>query len=273
MPGGVGSYHIYEVTALAITEPVSIPHQLELLADSDLEVADSRIYPISGEPLPPGVASYRIQHEMVVNQIGRAKGIQFSHYITPTEFDAYYKPDSCLIALHGRAEVTEDFVKTWQRSGQAVIGSITPYEVNFGKLEPHLEVIRGAWFRFHDPRLSSSGHFGYHVDQSPEYQSAKAVGTLTVLNFLHAYEGLSIPVMVTRKCTIVIQKAIETLELELAIVFDVYHFLNAHGCITKVERRARRSRRTSPNGEAVQDSGKESPLPLIEAIEEIGKSD
>ena len=242
MQPGVRSYRLYHAPHLDIAGPVLISNQLALETPED--VPDSRIAPLTGPLLPTGVQAYSIRHEMVVEQVGKAKGQEFLRFVASHDMEGYQWPARAMIAFRGARPVVRSFAAAWKKRARDALGPIVGYNVDFQKLEPHVSVVEGAWFRFNEPQLTSSAHFGHHVDQSLEYQAAKKIGKMSAMRYWHSFRGETVPIMVGSSCSITIQQPVETIEVDLEIVTDVLDLLQRYGAL-EVSEEGRRSRKTT----------------------------
>jgi hypothetical protein len=194
----------------------------------------------------------RIHHEKPKVIVGRIEGKRFNEIIVEADFYAYRWPTESLLAICAGREWALSFVAAVRKSEGDLIPRVEDLVVEYQKVRPFIREINGGWFKFDDPQLHSSAHFGSHVDGTAEFQRGEALGKITALYYPHAYEGsVELPIMVSSSGTIVLQRRVETLDMELAIVADVYGFLKAHDAIgvkPPPVRRPRSSARTASRG-------------------------
>ena len=212
------SYRLLKASAFPdIKVDYSVPSQLSYLADKEVPATHIQRQHI---PLQEGLESFYITHQLIVHQFGRAQNVEFVEYAAEFHLWAYYRQADGLLLIQGNKDSVADLCYTLNSRASEDF-SLQNYEVDFQKLEPHLEVISGSWFRYKAVSLHAMGIFGNHVDTTAEYQTAKTLGTQTAINFYHTFLGADIPLQITRNAIVVIQANIESLPLEVEIVLDV----------------------------------------------------
>lgn len=171
-----------------------------------------------------GVDRYLCQHDYLtkLKYPGRSRGISFTEFVSPYRFATFlfHEPDGAQPTFWVRTKdaVATDFV---HRLNTLPGFNAIERRVDFERLRPRLQMIKGAWFgEMRAANLSSTAVFGTRVDRSAEFQRAERQGRLHTLNIHHAHNGIDYLLMVTTSGVIVTYHSFETEEDELDVVLD-----------------------------------------------------
>jgi hypothetical protein len=252
------SYRALQAERFPLQESYRIPTQHSYL---DIEIPDTTITR-QNLPIPQEFSSYYVHHEMIVEQFGRAQGINFSRFVAPFEFDMYFRGNDKLLLIQTPKKVCASLVNDLIYTGNF---DIEHFLVDFDILQPYITQVRGAWFKFKEPDLRASGHFGNHVDKSTAYQEALQVGELSSLYMLHDFEGTQLEIQITSDCAIVLYPRVDQISTELSIVSSVLSMLNTVKALSIVS-----SKKTKRGGLSSPDEAQKTKSlgPLFEGLEE-----
>jgi hypothetical protein len=252
------SYRALQAKRFPLQTSYRIPAQDNYLG---IEIRDTTITR-QDLPIPQEFSSYYVHHEMLVEQLGRAKGVDFSCYVAPFEFYMYFRGNDKLLLIQTQKKVCASLVSDFIHTGDFDIEHLV---VNFDTLQPHITYVKGAWFKFKEPDLRASAHFGNHVNQNPAYQEALQTGELSSLFVLHDFEGVQLQIQITSDCAIVLYPRIDQISTELSVVSNVLNMLNTVHALSIVP-----SKKTKYGGLSVPDEAQKTKSlgPLFEELEE-----
>lgn len=220
MLGMAKAYHIFQATRFPVGESFTVPKQSNFL---EIELPDTTLnktfVPVSGDFVP-----YYVHHEMIIQQIGRSKGVEFTHFAAPFEFYLFYRKSDNLLLIQTNKKVCNSLVYDLAGTGDFDIKS---FVVDFDVLQPHVDYVKGAWFKFRAPDRTASAHFGNHVDRSAAYQESLEEGELSSMHLLHYYKEESLQIQITANCGIVLFHQFEEADTELSIVLSVLEMLQS----------------------------------------------
>lgn len=213
---------MYHVTRFrSLDESLIIPTQMAFL---DFTVPDTNIVR-QRTPLPSDFEHYFVQHETLLDLVGRVKDHRFTQCVEHHDLNLFYSPLAKVLFVEGKRKAITDLMKILPKHGYA----LDQYEVDFHQLEPYVKKVRGAWFTFASPDLQSSAFFGDGVDKTPEYRGAKSLGAISSLYLYHEHGLDVVPIMLTRSATVVLQRKIEDVALEIDILLSIYQSLMGRG--------------------------------------------
>jgi hypothetical protein len=255
MTGAVRGYALFRAEPLPVDGTASAAIQYTLDPSENLDLAESTLAIADSSLIPPRITGYEIHHEVLVNQWIKAQGKPYNRFLVPHEFEAFHLPERQLLAFRYKREVVDDFIKHWRLHRRDIVHSLRELEADFSMLDPHVEVITGAWFRFKaNPQLRSSGLFGQGVNRSQEYQAAMKTGERSAMQFQFDHETFSTKIMVTARAGIILLQPFAELALELEVVEAAYAMLDQCGAVKIREQRPRRSRTQTEVGDAAPAS-------------------
>jgi len=254
------SYRALQAKRFPLHQSYTIPTQYSYL---DIEIPDTTIVR-QYLPIPQEFSSYYVHHEMIFEQFGRAKGVDFSQFAAPFEFYMHFRGNDKLLLIQTQKKVCASLVNDLIYTGDF---DIEHFVVNFDILQPYITQVRGAWFKFKEPDLRASGHFGNHVDQSTAYREALQTGELSSLYVLHDFEGAPLQIQITSDCAIVLYTPFDQISTELSVVINVLGMLNAVGALSIVPPKKTKHRGLSSPDEVQKTK---SLGPLFEGLEENG---
>ena len=254
----VKAYRAYNATRFPSGNTYKVASQSNFL---DIELPETTISRID-LLLTESFQAYYIHHEMIVEQIGRAKDIQFTHFAAPFEFNSYIQRASKLLLFQTAKRVCIDLVHRLNSSNDF---DINQYSVDFEVLRPYIKNVRGAWIKFQQANLRTSAHFGNHVDNSLAFQESMQTGQLTSLYILYDYESEQIPIQITSDCAVVLYPNIDEVQIEIDITVSVINWLHSTGALSlATPRKPRKRRMISTSGGQTT----ENPPSLLEVLEE-----
>ena len=171
-----------------------------------------------------GVDRYLCEHDYLtkLKYPGRSRGHIFTEFVSPYRFTAYVvrEPDGTQPTFWVRTKdsVATDFVN---RLNTLPEFNAIERRVDFDRLRPRLQMIKGAWFgEMRAANLSSTAVFGTRVDRSAEFRRAEQQGRLHTLNIHHTHNGIDYLLMVTTSGVVVTYHSFDTEEDELDVVMD-----------------------------------------------------
>jgi hypothetical protein len=251
-------YRAFTVAGFGGRESYVVPTQYNYLG---IEIPDTSLERV-GLPVPEGFVSYFVHHEMIVDQIGRAKDISFTQFAAPFEFHVHFRKSDGLLLVPAPKRVCKSLIRNLE---QGDVLHATHYLVDFERLRPNVDCVKGAWFKFRQPDLRTSGHFGNHVDRSPAYKEALQLGEMSGLYLLHDFCGQLVQVQITSDYGVVLYNTYSELRTELSVVLSVLGMLNEVSAVARVESKKAALKKLSGLG---KEKTRESPVPLSEILEE-----
>jgi len=219
------AYHVFRATSFPREDSFKVPKQSNFLG---IELPDTTLNK-TFIPIPEEFTPYYVHHEMIIQQIGRSKGVEFTHFAAPYEFPLFYRQSDNLVLIQTNKKVCNSLVHDLIRTGSF---SIQPFIVDFDVLQPHVDYVKGAWFKFRDADRTASAHFGNHVDRSSAYQESLEEGELSSMHLLHSYIGETLQIQITSACGIVLFHVFEEATTELSVVLSVYNMLESIAALT-----------------------------------------
>jgi len=252
------SYRAFTATRFPQRDSYVIPAQQSFL---DIEIPDTSIANVD-LPVPKEFISYFVHHEMIVEQVGRAKSVTFTHFAAPFEFYMHLRIADNLLLVQTIKRVCSSLIQDLVQTGDF---EIQHYVVNFDLLRPYVTNVKGAWFKFKEPALRASAHFGNHVDKSQAFQESLQTGEISSLYVLHDFNSEQLQVQITSDCGVVIYPRIDELNTEISIVLSVLGMLEAVGAVGIIP--TKQSKTGKPS---LLDEGKKTKSlgPLFEILEE-----
>ena len=179
------SFHLFRVNSLKHIEKYETTWQLEWMKDDDPLKKEhfKSEYARSRAGFIDGYDEYDASHEFLVQlkMIGRARGIEFTQYVTPYRFKMYLQSGAdtnSYLLVRTKSKVALDFVKRLNAAKEGIeIGRVA---VNVTQMRPYCVRITGAWFgELLAANISTTAVFGDQVDRSKEFEHAESIGKLT----------------------------------------------------------------------------------------------
>lgn len=236
------AFQIYALESFPNETSFQTAEQLSLLTDSEtnVEVSVTRVSRSAAIPNPV-VIQYDAVHDFLfkLQYPGRARGKTFNEFITPYKFPVFVaEPDLRLgfrpILVRTKKNVGNDFIKRLNDKKPGFRAA--PLLLDFNKLRPRLEFIKGAWFgAMKRPNLATTGMFGPHVDRSDEFKHAEASGELKNLIIELEVEDLTHTTMLGSDGAIMLYKPYQTYQDELDVILVALRGL-LKGALTVVVR-------------------------------------
>ncbi|MCI0452292.1 MAG: hypothetical protein L0Z51_07860 [Candidatus Latescibacteria bacterium] len=210
---------------------------ISLLSDMDQnqEEATTQVS-LKEKAFVEGVDRYIVKHDYLVKLVhpGRARGKTFKEYITQYEFPTYLvhaKGKSfATLVVRTKSKVAHDCVRRLNDK----VGSFAtePVEVDFDKVRPQIQHIKGAWFgEMKAANINSTGLFGPHVDLSKEFKHAEGIGKLNAVVVLYPFQDSVRTVMITRNGGVLLYDTFETEEAAFELVQDIRAKLLDHAWV------------------------------------------
>lgn len=214
------AYHAFKAAKFPGRDSFSVPKQSNFL---DIELPDTSLNK-TYLPISEDFVTYYVHHELIIQQIGRSKGVEFTHFAAPFEFYLFFRKSDNLVLIQTNKKVCNSLVHDLIGTGSF---DIKPFVVDFDILQPHVSYVKGAWFKFKEPDRTASAHFGNHVDRSAAYQESLEEGELSSMHLLHSYMGETLQIQITEQCGIVLFHIFEEAKTELSVVLSVYDMLES----------------------------------------------
>ncbi len=176
-----------------------------------------------------GLDKLWVHHRMVVNdngefgvcEDGKYRRMDFSQYLSKTEFPAFLSRAGQFMILQAPKRVCKDLLRHLGKKGEVRLASVY---VQLESLGPDLRDQLGAWFTNVSTEIKAEALFGAGVADTPQYLEASASGTLSSVSITFAAPhcpDAQVTVMLTRLNAVVIYSELPGEAEELALVMAV----------------------------------------------------
>ena len=222
------SYRLFKANSFPeIDNEYILPAQIKLLADKE---SPATVIRRQNLPLSEEFESFYIVHHVLKQQIGITQGVSFNEYLAEFHLWSFYRRSDAILIVQGNKEAVADLFHALNTRGLENF-AIQSYEIDFNKLEAHIQRIKGSWFSFKSATLHAKGLLGDHVDIEPEYEEAKKLGTLTSIKLVHTFRGADISLWITRRAAVVIMQEVASIPYEIEIILNVKQHLLDKGLV------------------------------------------
>jgi hypothetical protein len=167
--------------------------------------------------------SYLIEHEHEVSMYGRVNQVSFARFIRKGFIHAYHSPSQSLALLTGKKDDILDFCKVTASIPEIKIATIA---IDMKALLAKLAEVKLVWFRFPAGMIHASALMGSHLEQTADFEKAKAEGDISTLSFYVQDKDKKVhPIMVTDDGAVVLQDLYQSVADEVELVLHVKKIL------------------------------------------------
>lgn len=164
---------------------------------------------------------FRVLHEILEKRAGRAKGVEFTEFIAPYHFPAYYIRSRGVFMLKTRKEIARSAMKTILEGCNDVHGELKK-KIDLSSVRERIERFKGVWFSVPDsPDISSQAFFGPSVDRDFRFDQASEEGQIINIRMEHAFAGEYFHVGISDDYSMVIFDGGLDEASELELVMDI----------------------------------------------------
>lgn len=228
------SFNFFRLKAFPKETTFATVEQITLLSDTEenMEEASTEVR-LENADFLDGIARYVTTHDFLVKLAypGRARGKTFKEYVSQYVFPMYAmtakRKGFTALVVGTKGKVAHDCVERLNHKIESFAADAL--EVDFNKLRPLIQHIKGAWFgEMKAANLSSTGLFGPHVDLSQEFKHAEGIGKLNALMLQYPHKETLYTVMITKTGGLLLYDAFEAEEPAVELVQDIRSKLLDH---------------------------------------------
>jgi hypothetical protein len=215
------SYLLYEMTEFpppVESAPLTVPYQQPLLDDEEPPKTSLRFE----RSLSDEMHLYKVRHEVRVRRAGRAKGVEFSSFVSPYDFPAYYHRPTQLLMLKAPKDIARGAMRTLTKGGVGVKGEYRKLELQ--SVRSQVERMRGAWFHVEDSaNVTSQGLYGPDIEGDIRFDQALSEGDMSYMLIEYLFREQSFLIGISRDYAVNIARSTAWLDelAELELVMDV----------------------------------------------------
>ena len=215
------SYLLYEMTEFpppGKNAPLVVPYQQSFLNDDDPPKTSLWFE----RSLSDKMYLYKVKHEVRVQRAGRAKGVEFSSFVSPYIFPAYYHQPTQLLMLKASKNIARGAMRTLTKGGVGVTGEYRKIELQ--SVRSQVERMRGAWFHVADSaNVTSQGLYGPDIEGDIRFDQALSEGEMSYMLIEYIFREQSFLIGVSRDYAVNIARSTSWLDelFELELVMDV----------------------------------------------------
>jgi hypothetical protein len=169
---------------------------------------------------------------------GRVNQVSFARFIRIGFIRAYQSEARSLILLCGKKDDILDFCRT-----TAVLPAIkiATLRIDMKALFSKLTEVKLVWFRFPAGMIRASALMGDHLEETLDFERAKAQGDISTLSFyVQDLEEKVHPILITDDGAVVLQDLYHSVAHEVEIVLHVKKLLLDGICREEEIRQARK---------------------------------
>ncbi len=228
-------FQFYTVEKMPDLKPrQSISHEVQLTFSGEHEDVKTTIT-MEAEHFEGSLALLRVVSGIKHQTIGyiktlidsQKKRIDFSEYLQPVDFKAYFDSEKKLMIFEAPKKVCRGVLSHLKTKPCGI--DLIEMEVDFTKVMQLISEYRGAWFKGVSSRVHTAGLTGSQIQDDSLFKNLSKVAVLSNVTIPWPFDGLEHHVMVTSRAGVVlIQNYQDNIGIELNLVRDVQDKLLQH---------------------------------------------